>query len=77
MRRIFEACVYRAGKPIRIGDVELDSETVATTSGSVDLSIKVLSLVVSSDASGRSETAAPPGSGLMPRMCVVVEERVR
>jgi hypothetical protein len=34
MPRILKACVYRAGKPLHIGDVELD------------LSIKVLSLVV-------------------------------
>lgn len=66
MRRILEAGVYRAGKPIRIGDVGLD------------LSIKVLLLVVFI----RCEWSIRDRSGHQardrcPRMCVVVEERVR
>jgi hypothetical protein len=66
MRRILKACVYRAGKPIHIGNAGLDS------------SIKVLSLVVfircEWSIRDRSDHQA---RDRCPRICVVVEERVR
>jgi hypothetical protein len=66
MPRILKACVYQEGKPIQIGNAGLD------------LSIKVLLLVVFIRCEWSiRDRSRHQARDRCPRICVVIEKRVR